>query len=279
MPPAEDLRYHNLVPPGDFPDAMLDVHPPEHPAHTWRDFFIHIATIVVGLIIAVGLEQAVEYLHHRHQIKETREELHVEREKNIEIFSQMVSALHLEVAKERNNLIVLSYLKQHPGITEDKLPGVLWWGGLSPHFIGTKWQDAKHTGITDLMPQEEVRQDADRYDRQDEANSVINGFLQNNRQGRQYILSDPNITHLTPAFIEQEEQLMREDLSNCDRLAQLLFALQQELPDTKLKITAKDFDSYVRSPEDRKLLAHATAATDERLSHASNEYKTIQPKR
>jgi len=27
---------------------MLDVHPPHKPAHTWRDFFIHIATIVIG---------------------------------------------------------------------------------------------------------------------------------------------------------------------------------------------------------------------------------------
>jgi hypothetical protein len=34
---------------------MLDVHPPHNPTHTWRDFFIHIATIVIGLIIAVGL--------------------------------------------------------------------------------------------------------------------------------------------------------------------------------------------------------------------------------
>ena len=45
---------------------MLDVHPPHAPTHTWRDFFIHIATITVGLLIAVGLEQAVEFLHHRH---------------------------------------------------------------------------------------------------------------------------------------------------------------------------------------------------------------------
>ena len=25
---------------------MLDVHPPHEAAHTWKDFFIHIATIV-----------------------------------------------------------------------------------------------------------------------------------------------------------------------------------------------------------------------------------------
>ena len=48
---------------------MLDVHPPHHAANTWRDFLIHIATIVVGLLIAVGLEQAVEAIHH-HQVRE-----------------------------------------------------------------------------------------------------------------------------------------------------------------------------------------------------------------
>ena len=46
---------------------MLDVHPPHSATHTWKDFFIHIATIVIGLLIAVGLEQGVEYMHHRHQ--------------------------------------------------------------------------------------------------------------------------------------------------------------------------------------------------------------------
>ena len=34
---------------------MLDIHPAHHAATTWRDFFIHIATICVGLLIAVAL--------------------------------------------------------------------------------------------------------------------------------------------------------------------------------------------------------------------------------
>ena len=29
-------------------------------AHGWRDFFVHIATIVIGLLIALGLEQSAE---------------------------------------------------------------------------------------------------------------------------------------------------------------------------------------------------------------------------
>jgi hypothetical protein len=57
---------------------MLDVHPPHSPTHTWRDFFIHVATICVGLLIAVGLEQTVEAIHHRHLVAEARESLRAE---------------------------------------------------------------------------------------------------------------------------------------------------------------------------------------------------------
>jgi hypothetical protein len=46
---------------------MLDVHPPHEPIDTWRGFFIHIATIVIGLLIAISLEQTVEFFHHREQ--------------------------------------------------------------------------------------------------------------------------------------------------------------------------------------------------------------------
>jgi hypothetical protein len=52
---------------------MLDVHPAHHAASTWREFFIHIATIVIGLLIAVGLEQTVEYFHHQHQLHDVRQ--------------------------------------------------------------------------------------------------------------------------------------------------------------------------------------------------------------
>jgi hypothetical protein len=61
---------------------MLEVHPAQHAASTWREFFIHIATIVVGLLIAISLEQTVEKLHHRHQRHELQEDLKKDGEAN-----------------------------------------------------------------------------------------------------------------------------------------------------------------------------------------------------
>jgi hypothetical protein len=57
---------------------MLDVHAPHEPLHTWKGFFIHIATIVVGLFIAVALEQSVEALNNHHEVAAVREDLNGE---------------------------------------------------------------------------------------------------------------------------------------------------------------------------------------------------------
>ena len=62
---------------------MLDVHPPHAPTHTWKDFFIHIATITVGLVIAICLEQSVEAIHHLHQRHQLEEKLHNELRENL----------------------------------------------------------------------------------------------------------------------------------------------------------------------------------------------------
>jgi len=77
---------------------MLDVHPPHEAAHTWKDFFIHIATIVVGLIIAVGLEQTVEYFHHRHQLHRLEESLNEEFERNLQVIDHDVVIMN-EIAR------------------------------------------------------------------------------------------------------------------------------------------------------------------------------------
>jgi len=54
---------------------ILEVHAPNEALHTWKGFLLHIATIVIGLFIAVGLEQSVEFLHHRHLREQLEEQM------------------------------------------------------------------------------------------------------------------------------------------------------------------------------------------------------------
>ncbi len=57
---------------------MIDVHAPHERTHSWRDILIHLAIVIVGILIAIGLEQAVEFLHHRHQARHTEHALYDE---------------------------------------------------------------------------------------------------------------------------------------------------------------------------------------------------------
>jgi hypothetical protein len=72
---------------------MVDVHAPYEIVHTWKSFLIHIATIVIGLLIAIGLEQTVESFHHRHQAREARRRLLAEVKANGEIARNDASAM------------------------------------------------------------------------------------------------------------------------------------------------------------------------------------------
>ena len=86
---------------------MLDVHPPHASTHTWRDFLLHIATIVVGLLIAIALEQTVELFHHHHQLQKAREELREELNSNRRAAAVQLDCVHQVQAELRADMTLL----------------------------------------------------------------------------------------------------------------------------------------------------------------------------
>ena len=49
---------------------MLDVHAPHTRMQGFKDFFLHLFTITIGLLIALSLEGCVERQHHRELVAE-----------------------------------------------------------------------------------------------------------------------------------------------------------------------------------------------------------------
>ena len=98
---------------------MLEVHPPEHTPHTWRDFFIHIATIVVGLLIAVALEQTVETIHRHHQRETLRESLNHESEQMLRDCGRLEVAMTAEIKwHEQVDELLIAAARQNQTITQ-----------------------------------------------------------------------------------------------------------------------------------------------------------------
>ncbi len=79
---------------------MLDVHAPEHGINGVRDFFLHLFTITVGLLIALGLEAGAEALHHRHQ----REEAEATIRREISENHDELQKLQVDIKREGENL-------------------------------------------------------------------------------------------------------------------------------------------------------------------------------
>jgi hypothetical protein len=59
----------------------MHIHLPK-PLHGWREFVGEVGIIVIGVLLALGAEQAIEALHHRSQVHEMTDKLHDESVEN-----------------------------------------------------------------------------------------------------------------------------------------------------------------------------------------------------
>ena len=141
---------------------MLDVHPPHAPTHTWKDFLIHIATICVGLLIAIGLEQSVEAIHHRHERDVLVEEMRLEAERNIRLLHTDIDRNLEKAAWNRAILTALQTSRPQNGILTVTLPThETFLPQISPSRA--VWSVAKTNGKVALLSERE----AEIYDRLD----------------------------------------------------------------------------------------------------------------
>ncbi len=151
---------------------MLDVHPPHSPTHTWKDFFIHVGTICVGLLIAVGLEQTVEYFHHQHQVADTRHELTHERELNRKRFELLYENLDQFAQILRQQADLYTWIRQHPHATPNQWPphpGFISFPGVP--YSDAAWRTAQANGVLNFMPPREVKANNELYARLQQLNS------------------------------------------------------------------------------------------------------------
>jgi hypothetical protein len=191
---------------------MLDVHPPHASVHSWRDFFIHIATIVIGLCIAVGLEQAVEYIHFHYQVAETREALRVEEEQNARRFALQTRQFLRMTPALQTDLAILLYLRAHPHAPPQSWPGEFHWNLIAGPYSQAAWKTAQQDGVVEHMPPAEVQRFDDLYTRLERIYAAEAAAREACGAARSFLIRDPDPTHLTPADIDKVLDRMTEGL-------------------------------------------------------------------
>ena len=140
----------------------MEVHPPHHPLNTWRDFFIHIATITIGLLIAIGLEQTVEYFHHRHIVHVARENIRRELEQNEAEARTNTLAVQANADNMKGNIARARTIRDQPETRNIHFRFNFSWDSFSE----SAWLSARDSGALTYMPVEEVQQYDETYGEQ-----------------------------------------------------------------------------------------------------------------
>jgi hypothetical protein len=138
---------------------MIDIHPPEQAAHSWRDIFIHLATITVGLFIALSLEGCVEWQHHRHLVREARENIRTEMQENQKELHDALGQIHKEQAQVKADIEALKTLRKD--INAHGLSVTLSFGNSA--LQDASWNTARETGALAYMSYPEVKDYAEVY--------------------------------------------------------------------------------------------------------------------
>ena len=144
---ASDAETLEISPP------MLDVHAPQEVLHTWKSFFIHIATIVIGLFIAVALEQSVEAINRHREVAALREDLRQE-SRQVLADARQSEAAHLYEIRWLTTRISQTQL----AIRERHLIGPRETNDM-PNYVSPDipiWRSAKAGGRTALLTKGEV---------------------------------------------------------------------------------------------------------------------------
>jgi len=146
-------------------EGTLDVHAPHEPIHGVKDFLLHLLTITVGLLIAVGIEGCVE-LHREHKlVKEARATLREEIQSNSESMNGALANLEKEDKAIANNIDVLTKLLRDPQDKQVKDADI----AADFSIVGLKdtaWKTAQTTGALTYMPYEEAQRYASVYHEQ-----------------------------------------------------------------------------------------------------------------
>jgi hypothetical protein len=136
-------------------DSMLDVHAPHATVHGWRDFFTHIATITIGLLIALALEAGVEGLHHRHIVREARENIRREIAQNEAATKQNIDSVQANADNMQANIEKTRQLRANRhALDHNEMHFSFAWSS----FNDSAWRSARDTGALIYMPTAEVQQ-------------------------------------------------------------------------------------------------------------------------
>ena len=176
----------------------MDVHPPEKSIRTWKDFLLHLLTITIGLFIALTLEAAVESMHHRHLVREARENLRSEIEANHQLYAKNARELQLNRVQLAHDLDQLRELRDGKHLSDPNLSWSLNWSG----YGDAAWKTAKESGAVPYMDSRSISDYSWLYGQQEYVMPMALNLVNEESRINAALVVAQEASKLTPTEIE-----------------------------------------------------------------------------
>jgi len=256
---------------------MIDVHPTHHGSFTRRDFFVHLLIVVLGILIAIGLEQSVEYFHHRHQVADLRREFEIERRANVTHFDAGVAEWRRFAPLLQGNLRTLAFLRTHPGAPPTRWPNRMSWYMMTFSPSNAAWKTAQETAALQYMSRPEVQHWASFYSQLDEIANESSQERDGLLRAKAFLQSGPNLEQLSPSDLEKERDIWLDVMAHFARLGNALRNFSRSYPEFKNSPTDIEFYSVFSpapDPQDVEAVRHIHETQTQALEQIEHETST-----
>jgi hypothetical protein len=137
---------------------MMEIHGPEGPTNSFKDFAIHIVIVTIGILIALGLEGVREAIYVRRVVRDARENFHVELVGNRRNLDRELKNDTETLAQLDQIIADLPKLRKDP-VEFRKRVAMVYPSGY--FFSSSRWESALSTGALGHMSVDEVNQYAE----------------------------------------------------------------------------------------------------------------------
>ena len=189
---------------------MIDVHPPEGKLHGVGDFFLHLFTITVGLLIALSLEGCVEKMHQNHVRDEATATILQELGDN----RKQMDAAQAARAQEWKDLhLVLDFVAAREANQPYDVSKISLAFSIVPlHDAG--WTTASSTGALSFMEYKRVQKFASAYKLQGQYAHLQDDALEEYIELQSYIITGKNPMEIPVAELKEGVPTVRRALAN-----------------------------------------------------------------
>jgi hypothetical protein len=127
--------------------------------HNWRDFLTHLIIVTIGLFIALMMEAGVELIHHRHLVREARENIRTELQTNHDAAQQDLQLMQQAIDRQKSNIANIRSLSTEGKNFHGTVSNTLDYDS----FDDAAWRTARDTGALGYMPYAEIQRYSDVY--------------------------------------------------------------------------------------------------------------------